>query len=221
MELTLKEKFVVLAYHPKKGYNLSPTYFGYGIGGAILLELAAIKKIKIEDKKVVLIDTRRTGDEVLDKMMELLSASSRQLKVKSIVSKVHQKNKDFKHPVREGLVKKHYLKEVKKRFLILPYKRFPTTNYKHRKEMVDHIRRLVLRNVESESDIPLLAGLAGACQFSKTFFQNKEERKIAARRIKEIVKESQVDAAIDETVKAVQAAVMISVTTAASISAAH
>lgn len=40
MELTLKDKFVILAYDPVKGHNLASNYIGFGIGGAILLELA-------------------------------------------------------------------------------------------------------------------------------------------------------------------------------------
>lgn len=40
MELSLKEKFVILAYDPTKGNNLASNYIGYGIAGAMLLELA-------------------------------------------------------------------------------------------------------------------------------------------------------------------------------------
>ena len=219
MNLTLKEKFVILAYDPIKGHNLASNYLGFGIGGAILLELAGHKKISIERNRIKLLDGHKTGDELLDRVITMISASSRPLRVKALITKIQARPGKFKKPIVSGLLDKRYLRVEHKRWLIFPYKRYPSANPGFRKEMVDYIRRLVLRNDSSDQDISLLTGLAGACRFAPKFFRTKEERKTANRRIKEIIKESQVDKAIDETIKAIQAAVLISVTTTAAVSA--
>jgi len=220
MDLTLKEKLLLLAYHPDKGTNLIPTYVGHGIAGAILLELAALKKINIEDNRIRLLDHKKTGDDQLDYLINILSNSSKNYKVKSILAKIQGKTSMIKKPLLEGLVKKRYLKREEKRFLIFRYNRYPSANISYRKDLIEYIRRLVLRNINSDNDIPLLAGLTGATRLSAKFFHNKEERKIATKRIKEIVKENQVDQAIDETIKAVQAAIMASIVTTVVITSA-
>jgi len=215
MDLTLKEKFVLLILHPDKGHNMAISFSGYGIAGAMLLELAGMEKLKIEDKRVKLLDSKKTDDEQLDYLIEILRRSDKSYKVKSIISKIQGKSSKIRKPLIEGLVKKRYLKEVEKRFLIFKYKRYPSSNIRYRNELVEHIRKMVLRNIKSDDDIPLLAGLAGACRLSDKFFRTREERKIARKRIKEIVKENDIDQAIDETVKAVQAAIMVSIATTA------
>lgn len=221
MELSLKERFVLLSFNPKNGTNLAGNFMSYGLGGAMLLELANLKKIAIEDGRVRLLDSKKTGDEILDTLIKVLQDHEKPYKVKNLVSYINRKSKSFKKPVVASLVKQRYLKEEKKRFLIFKYLRHPVANNSYRNKMVEQIRRLVLRKTESEPDIPLLAGLAGACQFAPKFFKTKEERKIAKKRINEIIKESQIDAAIDETIKAIQAAVLIAVTTTATTAGAH
>jgi len=220
MDLTLKEKFILLALHPEKGNNLIPTFIGHGIAGAILLELAGLQKIKIEDNRIRLLNSKRTGDDQLDYMIELISRSTKSYKVRTIISKLQGKSSKLKKPLIAGLVQKRYLKEVEKRFLIFKYRRYPSANLSYRKDLIEYIRRLVLRDIKTDDDIPLLAGLSGACRLSYKFFRTRDEKKIAKKRIKEIVKESQVDQAIDETVKAVQAAILISIATTAAASTA-
>lgn len=221
MDLTLKEKLIILAYDPVKGNNLASNFIGYGIGGAILLELAALKRISIEKNKIHLVDGHKTGDIFLDEVMGIIGKYKRDLKVKALIGMIQRKQARFRKPLLTALVDKRYLREERKRFLVFPYKRFPSAKRSYRQELVDQIRRLVLRNEASDNEISMLIGLAGACRFSHRFFHTKEEKRIAKGRIKEIIKESQVDKAIDETIKAVQAAVMISVTTAAAVSTSH
>ncbi len=215
MDITLKEKFVMLCYHPSKGHNLIPSYIGYGIAGAMLFELAGLKKIEIADRKVKLLDNKRTGDELLDELLDIIAKGSKPYKVKTIIGKLRWKASRLKKTILKELVSKRYLREEKKRFLIFGYKRYPVGNYSFRKNLLENIRRLVLRGIESEEDIPLLTGLAGACRLSPKFFRGREEQITARKRIREIVRESQVDKIIDETIRAIQAAVAVSVATTA------
>ncbi|HSG68633.1 MAG TPA: GPP34 family phosphoprotein [Bacteroidales bacterium] len=218
--LSLKEKFILLAYHPSKGTNMGTNYLGYGIAGAMLLELAALKKIVIENKRVKLIDHKKTGDEQLDYLMDRISSSNTPPRVKALIFKLQGKNKTIKKPLVAKLVRKRYLRAEQKHFLIFPYYRYPSANISYRKDLEEHIRRLVLRDIKPEDpDISLLIGLAGACRFALKFFRNRQERKIATKRIKVIIKESPVDQAIDETIKAVQTAIMISVASSAAVTA--
>ena len=218
MELTLKEKFLILAYDPLKGKNLATNFISYGLAGAILMELAELNRIRIEKKRVKLTGHQRTGDHVLDNALSLIDKGSRPLKVKTVVGKINRKPRQFRKVLIRQLIEKRYLKEVKKRFLFIPYKLYPSANISYSKTLIDSFRRLVLRNESADDQhLVMLAGLAGACKFSGKFFKTKEERKRAKTRIKAIVKESEIDTAIAETIREVQAAVLITVTTTAAV----
>ena len=219
MELSLKEDFVLINYDPEKGSSRAGSFFGYGIGGAILMELAELKKIRIEEKRIILSDKQRTNDPILDTAINIIAGSSKPMRIKALLSKIQNKPKTFKKPLVESLVKKRYLKEVKKRFLFIPYKLYPSANTSYAKGLKESIRRLVLKNEGDNKTITMLCGLAGACKFSHKFFKAGEERKKAKVRIKKIVEESQIDKTIDQTIREIQAAVLISVTTATVITA--
>ena len=76
----------------------------------------------------------------------------------------------------------------------------------------------MLRNENIEDQhLVMLAGLAGACKFSGKYFKGREERKKARARIKVIIKESEIDKAISETIREVQAAVLVTVTSTAAV----
>lgn len=217
MELTLKEKFILLALNPQKGTNLIPTFIGHGIAGAILMELAGLKKIDIKDNRIILIDHKKTGDKQLDYFIEVLQAARKPMKVKIIINKMQSKASKIKKPLLAGLVAKRYLHKERKRFLFIRYTVYPSANRKYRDNLIEHIRRFVLRDIEADDDISLLCGLAGATQLIRKFFHTKEERKFARVRLKSIIKDSAVDQAVDETVKAVQAAIAVSIATTAVI----
>jgi len=176
MELTLKENFVLIAFDPETGRNRASNFFGYGLAGAILMELAELKKVKIENKRVVITDSHRTGDIFLDEAMTVISDSPRPIKVKSFLGKIQRKTKKFKKPLIQALVEKRYLREHRKRFLFIPYRLFPSANISYNKDLVESIRKLVLRGVDADGQIVMLAGLAGACKFSNKFFRSKEDQ---------------------------------------------
>jgi hypothetical protein len=221
MELSLKEKFLVLAYHPEKGIRIAGSFMSYGLGGAILMELAEHGKIRIENKRIKLINSHSTGDTTLDNAIEILRNSNRSMRIKSLIGKIAHKPNKFKKPVLEKLIDSRVMKKERKRFLFIPYYRYPCMEKAYRKGLIESIRNLVLRKTEADNDIVMLTGLTGASQFINKFFKTKQERKIAKKRVKEIVEASQIDKAIDETIKAIQAAVIVSVTTTAAISASN
>ena len=193
----------------------------YGLGGAILMELAEHGKIRVENKKVKLLSTQNTGDEVLDNVIEMLRKSGRPTRIKTIIGKIAHKPLRFKNPLLLGLVDKKVLKRERKKFLIIPYYRYPSLKKEYRNEIVKSLRNLILKKSEADNDIVMLAGLTGASQFVNKFFPNRDERKIAKKRVKEIIEASQIDKAIVETIKAIQAAVIVSVTATAAVSASN
>lgn len=222
-ELTLKEKYLLLCYHPEKGRQLNTaSYSTYGIAGAIMLELAGMNKIKLTNERVVLSDTRSTGDDILDLMVQKIAAAKRKKKVSRWISNIAQSGlmRKIKREIRGKLIRKKILNLKEKSVLgIFKYNRYPARNGKLRRELISEIHHVVIGRKIGNKDTMILTALIGATKMTSSFFI-REERRTARKRVKEIMKNNDIAKVLDSTVTAVQAAVISAITTTAVISAA-
>ena len=222
-DITLKEKFLLLCYHPEKGRMLNTASFAsYGIAGAIMLELAELGKFNLEADRVVLSNTKRTGDEVLDLVVKRIAKSKRHRKVKNWISGIAQSGlmRKIKSLLRESLIRRKVFTLKEKAVLgIFKYKRYPARNGKVRRQIITEIHTVVIGRKIGSKDIMLLTALVGATKMTTSFFI-REERRTARKRVKEIMKNNEIAKVLDSTVTAVQAAIVTTITTTAVVSAA-
>lgn len=221
--LSLKEKFVLLCLHPEKGkIYWDAQYYNYGVTGAILLELAGLQKVKIADKRLIINDVKKTGDPVLDFVLDQLGQSQKDKKVATWMQRFSSFRmvRRLKGMILDGLVDKRILGKEEATFLFFfKYFRYPARETKIRAALLKNVEDFVLRNRETETDIKLLASLVGSAQITSRVFE-KADRKAARKRLKEINKENEVSQIVGETVSAVQAAIAASVATTVAVSAA-
>lgn len=222
-DLNLKEKYLLLCYHPEKGRLLNTaSYTSYGIAGAIMLELAELGKFEVQNNRVILKDQKPTGDRALDLVTKRIGKASRPRKVSSWISGIAQSGRmqKIKAAIRESLVKKRIMKKQEKTaLLIFKYNRYPLRNARLRRQIINDIHNVVINRKIGSKDIMLLTALIGATKMESSFFI-REERKAARKRIKEIMKSNDIAKMLDSTVTAVQAAVVAAITTSAVVSAA-
>lgn len=222
-ELTLKEKYILLAYHPERGRPLAfSSYHSYGLSGAVLLELADQDKIKIEGKKAILKNNKKTGDYALDLAIEKISSAKSRKKTQTWISRLANSGsyRKIRNNVLEGLVRKQILrKEEGSALWIIKYQKYPLRDTGLRKSLVREIRDVVLKNHLGAKDIYLLIGLIGATKLTSSVFE-RGERKKARKRIREVMKSNDVAKALEGTVAAVQTAIIASIAASAAATAA-
>jgi hypothetical protein len=63
---SLPEMFALLVYGDDGSAQVDSTTLGYGLGGALLLELALAERVDVVDKKIVVTDPTPTGDTLID-----------------------------------------------------------------------------------------------------------------------------------------------------------
>ncbi len=212
-QLTLKEKFLLLCYQPKSGKPYSATYYYFGYIGSALLELAELGKIKTEGKMLKLVDSKPTGDQALDLMIEYMAKAGKEKKTAYWMRKFTELGikRKIRLMILEQLVHKRILSEKDARaLLIFKYKKYPARESRTRNELIRSVKSLVLRNRESDKDVKLLAVLIGATRMTGRFFE-KEDRKQARRKIKIMMKDSKVAGIVNETVASVEAAIMAAI----------
>ncbi|NIM10803.1 MAG: hypothetical protein GTO45_02350 [Candidatus Aminicenantes bacterium] len=222
MELRLAEELLLIALDDEKGTIISSASLaiGYGLAGAILMEMAENKKIEMDGKKLKLVNPGLTGDFVIDRVVEMISKSKKDRTLQHWVSQIGYKIKDIKEKLLEDLINKVILEKKEGKVLwIFTTKKYPTRYDKPENLVRKRIIDIVMNQGEADSRSLMLISLIEACELTKEVFRDKEEYKIAKKRIKELAAGDMVNKAIHEAVQAIQAAIMASVAAAAASAA--
>ena len=84
MKLTLKEKLLLLSISNKTGWSYASN-FSYALAGAIILELVENKKLILSENRLVIRNTKSTGDIILDDVIRRIRKKAKKM-VKEIKS---------------------------------------------------------------------------------------------------------------------------------------
>ncbi len=219
--LNLPEELLLLALRDKKGtiVTSASTALGYGLAGAVLMELTLEGRLVIEKGKFKLIDTTPIGDDILDDALSKIKSSRKNRKPAYWVSKLSGIKK-LKDRLLERLVHKGILRREEHRILrVIPSKRYPTVYAEPEKKLRDRIRAAILNGVEPDEHTTIVISLVSACNLVNEIFE-KDERKAARKRMKEIIEGEPIGKAVSDTMAAVQVAVtaaIVAVTISSSV----
>ena len=230
MKLTVSEQLLLLALKDEKGTVVSKASMAldFGLAGALLLEMTVDERIDIQDGKLAVQNSTPSGDPLHDEVLSVLTAKAGKLRpMKYWVPRLASKMRKLRHKIADRLVLSGVLCREKKRILgIFPSVRYPTANPLPELEVREHLKRTVLESTSPSMETRMILNLVKACELSDEVF-GKDKRKQVKERFKELEKDpgdsEVIGKAISESVQAVQAAVMISITTAviASSASAH
>jgi len=217
MELDLKQKFLLLALDQTKGRFLIDTLsLNYGIIGALLLELSEKEKLTIKHKKLVVINSNLTKDDVLDECLNLIIKSKKNRRVKFWINKIANRANRFKRNILQDLKHKNLINIQKRTYMwgLIKVYRYPVLNTKLVNDIKQKLKNVVLKNEKADLESVLFLSLMHSSKLSRILFLNKKEYRNANKRIKELTKEIEISEAVSDALKEVQAAVMIATTSA-------
>jgi hypothetical protein len=207
--LSLPEKLMLLALNDEKGSIIfsASTALPYGLAGSIILELLFQNKLTLNNKKIEILDESPIEDPLLNKAISLIKESNRERDVKHWVHRLERKLKGLKTTIIERLIAKEILRKEKNKFLwVIPVRHYPMSNVAPEQEIRTRIHQIILQNdTPTQQDIALLSLIKGCGLFNEVF--KKEDRKIAKKRIKEIVEKERIGEAVSAVVTEITAAV--------------
>lgn len=117
MNLNLIDQLTLLALDDKKGtFIADSTSYSYAIAGAVIMELALEERIDLSGEKVIVKDTSKTGDTIIDTHFELIIGSVKERKVRSWVDRIGNKADKIKGPLLTNSLKIGYWKKRRTRF---------------------------------------------------------------------------------------------------------
>jgi len=210
MNLSIPEKFLLLAQHPDKGrLIISGLQLQYGMIGALLLQMSVEKRISIENDLVTLKSGKGSPDPILSEIELLIRNSKKKRKIRYWMRRLSRKSTKFKKATLENLASARILRIEPKKFLgIIPYKNVYLVNWRLRDELVKQLKKSLVSKQELTNEKVVLLGLVEATKMYKIFTTDKAELKRIKKALKESIKENEIAATVDKTIKEVQAAII-------------
>jgi hypothetical protein len=208
--LTLFEEFMLLSIdeengspHPSISDNL-----GLGMSGSLLAELALRGKlIASESHRIELKDTSQTGDEILDEALEQMQLSNQPRKVTYWIKHFSDEPKKIRQRLLERLEANGVMKEEDNRLTwVIPYADSPESNASAKFMLKSRIRKSILADEDLENHDLALLSMVKACNLLNLVF-TKDERKLARRRIYELMVSNTLKDPEFQTIQEIEAAV--------------
>jgi len=218
MELNLIDKLILLALDDDKGtFAAEPMAVQYGLAGAVILELFLQERIKIVDKKVVIKNRTRIGDDLLDGFVKTIANSKRERTLMHWVQTFGNKVRDIKKQTLNKLITKGILTKREEKFLwVFNNDKYPTSNVKPENTLRKRLYQIIENNQNPEVDELMLISLIDTCKLNRVVY-GKQREKNFRKNIKNAVKVAKNNTEIGATIKEVndiiQAMMVVIITT--------
>ncbi|BDA66927.1 hypothetical protein RIVM261_029690 [Rivularia sp. IAM M-261] len=204
--LKLAEELLLLAYNDNGNIVCDSTALSYTLPGALLIELAVLGKVIFEQNKLVLIDDRFTGDDILDEVVSIIAESSHLRNPQQWVKRLQSQMQNLRGRLSAQLIDEGILTAEEERFLwIFKSLRYPTVDASYKQTIINRIRTAVLEAKSVPSRTAALISLIGVCQLVNSIF-DPSERKEAKQQIKLIQQDNIISRGVAATISSVQSA---------------
>lgn len=218
--LSLSEKLFLLSVHPVKGgiiFSVSQK-LDFALIGALFLEMVLDKKIEIENKRVKLIGLR-SDDSLHNYLFQKMRKSKKPRKITGWMSKFRMSVKRIRRQVKTRLVRKQMLRLEEKHFLFFRWNKPVVLNKQVVYKLQTEIASQIFGGTYNEEELMLLS-LIKPAGLLKTIFPEKERRRLADKKLKQIMQDNQVSEAVNSAVAAAQAVTASVIASSVAISAA-
>lgn len=209
--MSLPEEFLLLAYDEDGTPLTDGTHLDNGLGGAMLLELALAGRVDVEDKRVVVVDPRPTGNPLADDALARILAEPKLRKAGHWVSKLA---KQARPTVLAKLVAEGVLTVEKDKVLwLFPRTKYPSVGGRPPAVEAAARERMYAAILGSGAVAPrtaALCALVAATELDRKVFAGQDRRLVTAR-LKEIGEGAWAADAVRKTIEEIQAAVMVAV----------
>ena len=196
MKLSIAEGFYLIALDDEEGRILAVAEKTVvpGVISACILELSLLKKIKLDDGNISVVDTIGTGNGILDNVLKKLRTGSSFIdQIKTLSGKF----KDIQDDLNALLTQRGILKKEETKLLWIPLSdRMDNANYAFEQEIRNHLKAIVFKNAKPSPAFTVLFSIIDDCNLLSEVFRDRDELIDAEKVGKEIIERSGIDANI-------------------------
>ena len=187
-----------------------------GLYGALLADLAIQGKLAIINERLTVTDRTPIGDKLLDETLEAIVSAKKLHKPDFWITNLPIKK--LSRRIAEDLVEQKILLKKKKRYLsIVPYEAYCEQDASAKYWVKQQLRSVTLAGGKADPQDVALLSLLKACSLVKLVF-TRDERKVAQKRIDELVTGEVFGPMVAEVLAKLDAAMMAAVAAAVSYS---
>lgn len=172
-ELTLAEELALLALDDKTGerLDLPVNALGYGLAGAMILDLSLAGRIDTDLRQLTVINPAPTGDSLLDPWLSLLQAAPRPESVMFWLRELALREEEIHQAAVDRLIQRGILRREEHRlFWVFSARRYPTLDGTERTEVRTRLSHLILGNDLPTPRDAILLSLIHGCHLSERLF---------------------------------------------------
>jgi len=179
----------------------------YGLGGALLADLALHNMIAIDPKgKVIVFDSDSCGDEILDEAYFKIKDASKLFKIKHWVEEFSDNFRKLQKRLAESLANKGVLiREEHKYLWVIPYEAYPQLDASAKYWLKSQLREILLAGNKADAHAVVLLSLIRACGMLP-FVITRDEQKETRRRIEQLTHDEEIGKAVQDAIEMIEAA---------------
>ena len=214
VELMLHEELLLLALRDKEGTIAPGSMHEHAMAGAILAELLLRTRIRLDPvkgKRVEVVDPGHLGNPLVDECLVEVRDAKRRKTLNAWVTRFASIRK-LTQRVAEGLCEQGILRaDEDKILLIFNRKIYPEINPAPEREMIERLREAIFtESTDIDPRTAVLASLANSADLLAQAFDKKALRQ-RKKRLGQIAAGEVVGKAVQESINAMQAALMAAV----------
>ncbi|HEX6443720.1 MAG TPA: GPP34 family phosphoprotein [Streptosporangiales bacterium] len=176
--LTLAEELALLAYDDESGKQVGGMFVPYGLGGALLAELALLHRIDLAENRVTVTDPSPTGDALLDGALNRIAANPGRRASRW----VDLLRKGAERAVLDRLVGSgHLRREEGRALLVVPVTRYPAAGGTAERDVRRRLADAVRPGSSPDQRTVALALLAHACRMDAQAFPGVDRKALRSR----------------------------------------
>jgi Golgi phosphoprotein 3 len=164
--LTMLEEVVLLVVDERNGNLRSTREFGtaYALVGAVFFDLALARKIDTDTETIHIVDTRPSGNPVLDRILARLACRSDLETVRDWIEEMFLLRDDLEGQALQSLIDRGVLRHEKSKLLwIIDVERFPMVNNKPQQHVKIRLANAILTDAIPETRDIMLVSIAQQC----------------------------------------------------------
>lgn len=200
--MIVSRNYLLMILDEEKGkrYSRASTAKDLGLAGAFLMDFFLKGKISIEKKRVKVIDSSTTGDEILDEIFDILKTSKKVRKVMDWIEKLARKHKTYSQAFYKRLEEQGILTIEEKKILeIFSTHRFYLQRPEVKTILLEQIENTIMHNMKPGADLICLLSLLKVSNLIKVYIA-KHYRKLAKSKIDELIQSEILDESTREMI---------------------
>lgn len=160
------EEIVLLQLDDSQGrfVNLPLSASDVVLAGAALMELALNNRVDCDLERLILVDSKPTGDDILDDVLKQLAEAGSELSAGAVLERISVNGEKYQEMALKRLIAKGVLREENGRFLwVFHTRRYPVIDDTEQREVRARLRQLLLTDeIPDPRDVVLIC-LIEAC----------------------------------------------------------